>query len=249
MKNILLLRGLTRQKAHWYDFPKKLEKASGYRVFHLELPGAGKYSQVVFPLKTEALVQFLNKQIEEFKKENEGEWHLVTISLGGMVALRYLECFPNSVSSACIINSSARDLSPIHHRMQLGVWKKILKVPFTKDAREQEENILSMVTNLLSEKKFKKVVDQFEKVQQENPMTLENKLRQLLWAYKNSSPKKIETPLYFLASRDDKLVNFSCSKELAHKYKSKIDYHATAGHDLPLDDSEWVIEKIKNFIQ
>ena len=74
-KNILLLRGLTREKAHWYDFPEKLQAENDeYRIFHLELPGAGKYSNVEFPLKTKPLVKFLNSQIvrglKNIKKNN-----------------------------------------------------------------------------------------------------------------------------------------------------------------------------------
>lgn len=248
-KNILLLRGLTREKAHWYDFPEKLQAGNDeYRIFHLELPGAGKYSNVEFPLKTKPLVNFLNSQVEKFKKDYAGSWHIVTISLGGMVALRYLEAFPNAIDSTVIINSSARDLSPIHHRMQLKIWKDILSVPFKRNANDAEKLILSFVTNLLNEDKIQEVSSCFARVKNENPMSLKNMIKQLVWAAKNSSPKKLHANLFFIASKADRMVDFNCSKKLADKYNASLELHSSAGHDIPLDDGPWLVSKIKNFI-
>jgi pimeloyl-ACP methyl ester carboxylesterase len=51
-------------------------------------------------------------------------------------------------------------------------------------------------------------------------------------------------PLLLLAAQQDKLVNVKCSITLAKRWGSPIKLHPTAGHDLPLDDGEWVARQV-----
>ena len=47
-------------------------------------------------------------------------------------------------------------------------------------------------------------------------------------------------PTLLLASRNDGLVDVRCSRGLAAAWKVPLVEHASAGHDIPLDDPEWV---------
>ena len=49
-----------------------------------------------------------------------------------------------------------------------------------------------------------------------------------------------------LASKNDRLVNYQCSLKTAKDWACELHIHQTAGHDLPLDDTNWIIKKIQS---
>ena len=70
-------------------------------------------------------------------------------------------------------------------------------------------------------------------------------LRQLAAAARYAPPAKPPaTPLLLLASAGDSLVSPHCSERLAEQWKLALRLHPNAGHDLPLDDPDWVVEQI-----
>jgi hypothetical protein len=53
-----------------------------------------------------------------------------------------------------------------------------------------------------------------------------------------------------LASRADRLVDGSCSRALAYRVPgARLAEHDSAGHDLPLDDPEWVVAQIRGWAE
>jgi predicted alpha/beta hydrolase family esterase len=55
-------------------------------------------------------------------------------------------------------------------------------------------------------------------------------------------------PLLVLASAADTLVDPRCSIRLAHAWDAELRTHPTAGHDLPLDDAEWVASEVGRWL-
>ena len=78
-----------------------------------------------------------------------------------------------------------------------------------------------------------------------HPMELENFFRQLWAANAYTFPVRAPVPSFLLASANDHFVNVSCSKTLADAWNCPLQIHPWAGHDLTLDDPEWVLEKLK----
>ena len=79
-------------------------------------------------------------------------------------------------------------------------------------------------------------------------MTRANALRQL-WAASRFRISAIPScPIQILSSVQDPLVSSACSQALADKLQAPMFSHATAGHDLPLEDSEWLVSKISEFL-
>ena len=87
VKNILLIRGLSREASHWGTFPEQLSNETGLKVFSIDLPGAGEFHQLNAPLSISGNTKFLRKRWSTLKCENEGEWFILGVSLGGMVCL------------------------------------------------------------------------------------------------------------------------------------------------------------------
>jgi predicted alpha/beta hydrolase family esterase len=51
-----------------------------------------------------------------------------------------------------------------------------------------------------------------------------------------------------LTSTHDGLVDTRCSERLAAAWQCEIARHPQAGHDLPLDDSAWVLAQIRRWL-
>jgi predicted alpha/beta hydrolase family esterase len=52
-----------------------------------------------------------------------------------------------------------------------------------------------------------------------------------------------------LASSADRLVDASCTLQLAERWGSAMALHPTAGHDLPLDDGPWVVGQVEKWLR
>ena len=81
-------------------------------------------------------------------------------------------------------------------------------------------------------------------LRQHHPVTRANVPRQLLAAARYRAPLTLATPTLLLASAQDQLVSVACSQALARYWQCALQIHPTAGHDLPLDDGDWVARQI-----
>jgi len=82
----------------------------------------------------------------------------------------------------------------------------------------------------------------------ECPVSRGNTLRQLLAAARFSAVKKPAVPLLILAGAGDRMVHPSCSQRLARAWGADFALHPSAGHDLTLDDGDWVAREVKAWL-
>lgn len=247
-KNLLLLRGLAREERHWGVFPKLLEeKLPGVKCHFLELPGVGKkvnrdaHSQIS---------QYTNELREEWislKEEHPGPWAIVAISMGGMIAMDWANRFPLDMKALILINSSAGNISPPHHRFSPSAMGMVLKLFFREDYEEREEAILKLTTNLLHVDR--EIIKKYASYSSESPLKRASFLKQMYAASKFEVPQSLDIPLLLLAAKGDRLASYKCSKAISKRLETKLHLHDRAGHDLPLDDPHWVVDHIENFFE
>jgi pimeloyl-ACP methyl ester carboxylesterase len=93
------------------------------------------------------------------------------------------------------------------------------------------------------------LLDQWVSYARDCPVSRSNILRQLQAAITyRAKPTPPRIPAILLAGQQDRLVNVKCSLRLADRWNAPIKLHSTAGHDLPLDDGEWVAHQIKEWL-
>ena len=99
------------------------------------------------------------------------------------------------------------------------------------------------------------VVDDWVAVRRQRPVSTSNALRQLVAAARYTAPASPPaggTPpsgrFLLLASRQDRLVSSRCSQAIAKAWQVPLRWHPWAGHDLPLDDGQWVIEQVVDWL-
>lgn len=248
------IRGLMRESAHWEDFPVLFEKSfPGSRVIPLDLPGSGKEWSIKCPLTVpemaEKVRESAQREVDRLTLETgkRPECYVLSISLGGMVALEWLQKFADDLKGGVFINISLAGINPVYKRLKPRAWAPLLKIVLTQDVRDREKKVLELTTSQhkISESQLKDRELAFDK----HPATKINFLRQLIAASRFRMPtKRITTPILLLNSRGDRLVDSSCSEAISRKWNWKLKTHPTANHDLPLEDPDWIISQIKMWL-
>lgn len=245
-KHFYLIRGLIREKGHWGPF---IDHLKGHfpeaAVTTIDIPGAGDYHKAASPLTIRGMVEGMRQDYLKAKILNENS-HLVAISLGGMIAVEWMKAYPADFEEATLINTSFGGISPLFHRLIPSAFLFLLKVPVLK-GRKKESRILELVTN--HKHIFNETLDLWEMIGKERPVSLENTFRQLFagacFKVGDFTPP---IPVRLLAATNDRMVSVHCSRAIAKKWNLPLEEHPTAGHDLTVDDPEWVAKKIKEHV-
>lgn len=243
--NWLLLRGLMREQDHWGEFKEMLEKMPGVnRVLCLDLAGVGTESSRIFYPQVKEAVEDIRSRFKISKEDSDEEWGILGISLGGMIAMQWVHTHPYDFKKIIVMNSSSRDF-PAWKRLMPTAMKAVGQIFLDNGIAQREKKIIDLTTNL--KKNDLKLMDSWVKIAQKNPISKMVAVSQLAAAAQFILPPKISIPMLVLASRADRMVNYECSKGIAHKYRAEIRIHSTAGHDISVDDPSWVVEQIQNW--
>lgn len=240
MTTWVLLRGLAREARHWGRFPALLERQlpSGDAVLALDLPGNGALSRARSPWSIEGMAAAARRQRAE--RDARAPCVLVTLSLGGMVALEWAAQAPQEVEACILINTSAGGLSPPWQRMRPRRWPAGIRslVPGRVDARERAIHAMTSARPA-----DPAVLAQWVDYARSQPVTATNMLRQVVAAarFRGTRPP---VPTLLLASHGDRLVSPECSRVMARAWQLALREHPWAGHDLPLDDPDWILEQV-----
>ena len=239
--NWLLLRGLGRHSGFWYEFPKQLKEnvKDCDEVLMIDLPGMNGEEtdfRSISDITDEIRKQWL-------QKKGDKPWNILAISLGGMIALNWVHRYPDDFINIVTINSSESSTSPVYRRLTPTALKYLIKILSDKNVRSREKKVLEVTTNMTSINE--KILQDYEAIAKKSGHTGKLVLRQLYAASKFKAPKQIKIPYLVLTSDGDRFTSSTCSKALARKYDAKLFVHDRAGHDLPLDDPMWIIDKLQ----
>mgnify|MGYP006188917251 CR=1 FL=1 len=242
-KHFYLIRGLIREKGHWGSFLVHLKKQfPDALITTIDIPGAGDYHSSPSPLSIRGMVEGMRRDFLKERAENE-ESHLIAISLGGMISVEWMKTHPHDFHRATLINTSFGGISPVYHRLLPTALLFLLKVPTLK-GRKKESRILKLVSN--HSQVFEETLDMWEEINNLRPVSLENTLRQLFaGACFKVGEFTPPIPIQLLASTKDRMVSVECSRAIAKKWNLSLTEHPTGGHDLTVDDPEWVAKNIK----
>lgn len=235
----VLLRGLVRGNGHWGDFPKILQATDpGCTIEFHEIPGNGTRNREDTPTDPITIIEDFRSRSEFCKK---GQPFIICgVSLGGMLALKWLELYPKDIQKTVVINSSLNSLSPFYDRLSYKNYFKLLKIICTQDTAKKEKLILQITSNQTPvEMSLEQKLIDFSK---RYPIRKLNFVRQLILAQRVRVPKNMKPPIYVVQSLLDRLVSSRCSAQMALYLKAKLVSRPRAGHDLPLDEPQWLAD-------
>ncbi|HOZ63586.1 MAG TPA: alpha/beta hydrolase [Burkholderiaceae bacterium] len=244
MTTWIFMRGLTRASGHWGHFVDEFREAvPGSTVKALDLPGNGLLNHQRSPLSVHSMVAHCRAQLVAC--DITPPFHLLAMSLGGMVAVAWAQEHPNDVAGNVLINTSMRPFSPFYQRLLPANYVSLLRAILLNASPEAWERTVLRLTSNLGESD---VLADWLALHEKNPVSRANAVRQLIAAARYRAPTaKPATPTLLLTSEHDHLVSVACSRALARHWQCTLHVHPNAGHDLPLDDPIWVIQQAERW--
>lgn len=244
--NWVLLRGLTRGNAHWGYFPEVFQKDHpDIAIELLEIPGNGTFNDIDTPLDPIEAVNLIRNRCQ-FAKNNM-KFHLCGLSLGGMIALKWAELYPDEILSVSVVNTSLRQYSHFFQRLNPRSYLSILKAICAKNIFQQEKLILKITSNNFPSTQVK--LPDFVEFFKNHPVSAKNFFRQLILASKIKIQRCPLIPLKVIWSQNDRLVSCVCSQKIAAEFGGTHYVNPTAGHDIPLDDPQWLSQVLTDHLQ
>ncbi|OEZ64247.1 putative aminoacrylate hydrolase RutD [Janthinobacterium sp. HH103] len=243
----VLLRGLMREQRHWGSFPATLARAlPGARIVTPDLPGNGTRHDEDSATRVAAMVEDCRQHL--LARGIPAPYHLLALSLGGMVAVEWASRYPQEIARCVLVNTSMRPFNPFYRRLRWQNYGALLRQLLAGDARSQEALILRL-TSRRHAHGTPALLAEWLSYQQEYPVSRCNALRQLLSAARYRAPAiPPAMPVLVMAGAQDQLVDHRCSQRLARAWQADCLIHGDAGHDLPLDEGEWLAQSVARWL-
>jgi pimeloyl-ACP methyl ester carboxylesterase len=240
----ILLRGLGRESAHWGPFQTQIEEAFPEATIHsLDFPGFGQARLEKAAWTTRGIVDFLHKQVK-----SEGQLGILGHSFGGMVALEWAARYPHQVGRLVLLNTSVQGVARWHQRLKVPAVKQLAEIFTQASDRDREEKILKLVSRV--PERHAETLQTWIRIAKERSPDRLAILRQLWLAGNAKLPSfsQAKPHILCLAGLGDTMVDPQCTKELARAVGAPAAFHPWAGHELTLDDPEWVLEQIRKWL-
>ena len=249
MTTWVLLRGLMRESRHWGEFTRQFGNAmDGQQVVALDFPGNGSLHAQASPASVAEMVQSCRAQLEQMGYRPP--YRVLALSLGAMVAVTWSAMHPEEIERMVLINTSLAPFNPFYQRMRPRNYAALSFFLIDGSVARRERTILR-ITSARQRTPLQRaaLLEQWVIYARECPVSRANILRQLRAAITcRAAPTAPAVPVLLLAAQQDRLVNVKCSLALAQRWNCDIRLHPTAGHDIPLDDGEWVTHQVEQWV-
>jgi pimeloyl-ACP methyl ester carboxylesterase len=236
---VVLIRGLFRGKYHWGKFPEILQELlPNKKIICVDIPGSGDLSYEISPSSIEKMVESIRQQLSLKNKVD-----VVSISMGGMIALKWAQIYPNEVDKVVCINTSAKGFSPFYQRLLPKNYLKILIALFSTPLKRE-----SIIYGMVSNKKMDiDIINYWVLLSKHHPVQRVNFFRQLLAALR-FEVKQPDCKLLFISSIKDRLVSYKATEAMAKKWKVELIHNELDGHDIPLDNPKLLCEHLVHWL-
>ena len=239
----ILLRGLSREQRHWGRFLVKLREAFPQIDFLcLDLPGTGELYREPSPWSVGAIRRHLQQQCRA--ANIPAPFGIMGLSLGGMVALDWMAA-SDEVVAVVVMGSSSNDC-PLRYRFNPRAMWLGGRAFLSSHIEQRERLVLRMGSRRHAGDEA--TIAQWIDIQRQQPVSRDTVIKQLLAAARFSlAANRYRCPGLVLASDRDTMVSSRCSDKIAGFYHWPLRCHTEAGHDLPLDDPDWVVEQFRQW--
>lgn len=241
----ILLRGLSRESGHWGGFKDRFAASRPQdQVLTLDLPGTGSHLDQASPRTISQIFQLVRAEAIE-RVDRSHKIKLLAVSLGGMVAAEWARQSPDELAACVLINTSSKSISPFYQRLRWQIWREFFKILTIQAVRERERQVLELLCNNAQAREA--ALPLWAKIGQERPVSYLCFFNQIVAASRYSGLSSTQVPTLVLSGLGDRLVDPSCSTDIHNKFGWPIFRHPWAGHDLPWDDPQWVLDKIEEW--
>ena len=240
----VLLRGLLRSRFHWHHFPHQLATQPWVdQLIQPELAGNGERSRETTPLGITAMMEDLRAQVLPHLRHQQPVT-LLAISMGAMIATEWAQHYPHEIAEMHLINTSFKRFSAPWERMRPATLRQLLQVAITTrlNPAALEAAILNATVN---QRIPPDILGEWIHFARQHPQGWRNTLTQIWSASRYNGYEQAPIRRTFIYTcQHDRLVSSRASERIADHWRKPLHCHTTAGHDLPLEDPDWLLERI-----
>ena len=240
---IYLLRGLSREHSHWSEeFLEALTtQFKGGNYTFMDLPGAGDYHDERAMMSVVKMAEFLHETHADSLAAHRGNNILLATSLGGIVALEWLDRYPEDFDGVIMVSSGFKGICKGSERVRPGAKLTTLSILLTGKMPKREQKLLNINSNF--HQKDTVLLNEWIAIQEERPITRGAMIKQGLGGmFYKPKKKKVVVPMLILGSYGDQLVHPDCICDVADWFKGEMAFHHSAGHGIPIDAPQWIVE-------
>ncbi len=237
-----LLRGLSREHGHWGDdFINALKEQFPSATYtFMDLPGAGDYYDDKSFMSVKKMANFLHEEHKDSLAAHKGNNILLATSLGGIVALEWLDRHPDVFDGVIMVSSSFKGICKSKERVQPEAKREMISILLTGDMPKREQKLLAINSNQRANDE--ELLEKWIEIQEERPISRWTMVKQGIGGmFYRPKKKKIKVPVLVLGTLEDKLVKPSCICKVSDWYKGEYAFHEDSGHGVPIDAPEWLM--------
>jgi pimeloyl-ACP methyl ester carboxylesterase len=245
----VLLRGLMRESRHWGEFPQRFSDGVGRaNVVPVDIPGNGRLYQLPSASNIPETLGAVRGQLKDLG--HVPPYSVLALSMGAMVAVSWYERHPGELERLVLINTSLAPFSPFYRRLRPENYARLLGTLLFRSIAKREELILDITSNVCNRNSANSILKHWLEIAAQCPVARINIVRQLFAAATfRAGQGTPDIPILLLASKHDRLVDSRCSHDLAGHWNCPVVVHPVAGHDLPLDDPDWVVLQCRQWLE
>jgi pimeloyl-ACP methyl ester carboxylesterase len=241
----IFIRGLGHEREHWGEFLALFQEAFPEDlIIHIDMLGAGVHHDTRPSLNIAGILKQARK---DAANQAQGPYHILSISMGSMLADAWAREAPEEVVAAILINTSFGRFSAPYSRMSWKIWPHFFKALSQREESALEHLMLKIIT--AKQEALENWVEHRVSIRHRRPVSRLNYIRQLIAASLYwGGPAAPKIPVLILSSHGDRLCHPSCSRAIAQAWHVPHQEHPWAGHDLTFDDPHWVIDRVRTWL-
>jgi pimeloyl-ACP methyl ester carboxylesterase len=159
-----------------------------------------------------------------------------------MAAMEWVYRYPDDFAGCVLINTSGKGVGSRLERLRPAAVWTFAQLLVTRRLDHRERLILKLCTAGTPA-----IIDRYlpERVQlgRRSPVKLETFMSQIYAAACFRTPRTLRVPVLVLAGQKDRLTHPRCSRRLSARLGAELQIHPLAGHELTLDDADWVAQQ------
>lgn len=240
---IVMIRGLARSSRYWLDFLPRMTRS--FFVTVLDNRGVGRTSTPKVPYTTRAMADDVAAVMDAVKLDRA---HVVGISLGGMIAMRF------ALNHSARVDKLVLGCTTMGGREAVRIHPRAIQRLLGAGRMSFADAMTYTAPIVLSDKFIEErpdILNAWRAIAIAEPVSRQGSIFQLLAAAEHDVSKqvhRITAPTLLLTGDADRLIDAENSVRLAARIpRSKLVYLSGAGHDFPTEQPENVAREIEQF--
>ncbi len=250
----LLLGPLARECALWdgasQAIAEQLRRVQpAARLVEFDLPGTGpQWRERSASQVGELLEQLRARALRTGLEAQEGPFGLIASSWAGCLATEWARRYPTEVGALVLISPAMRPFTRVLRSVPPSLWSTALALALgRRSPLERERRLWHSHTQM--RELSPGLLQRWRELRRAHPTRARTGIAQVLavWRYE-SSRRRPHQQVLLLAGKGDAWMDWRVSAAISRAWGAALRLHPQAGHDLLLDDPQWVARSLAEWL-